>query len=74
MSADGTYRVGVDIAPGIYHTSGGSDFCYWERTSGFGGTLDEVIANDITEGGPTTVEIKASDAGFTTNGCGTWVR
>ena len=67
---DGTYVVGEDIDPGRYSAPGG-EFCYWERLSGFGGTIDEIIANDISEG-PATVEIAGSDAGFSTNGCGTW--
>lgn len=67
---DGTYVVGEDIEPGRYSAPGG-ELCYWERLSGFGGTFDEIIANNISEG-PATVEIAASDAGFTTNGCGTW--
>ena len=70
---DGTYRVGVDIVAGLYHSDGGGDFCYWERKSGFGGTLDEIIANGLTEGGPVSVAIAPSDVGFETQGCGTWV-
>jgi len=67
--SDGTYIVGTDIAPGTWATSDATDTCYWERTSGFGASLEEVIDNNIE--GP-TVTIEASDTGFYTAGCGTW--
>lgn len=67
---DGTHRVGGDVPAGTYRTMGGT-FCYWERLSGFGGSLDEIIANDISSG-PALVTIKASDVGFSSQGCGTW--
>lgn len=69
---DGVYIVGTDIAPGAWRASGG-DECYWERTSGFGGTLDEIVANDFSSGSA-VVTIAANDAGFRTEGCGTWTR
>lgn len=44
---DGTYAVGVDFQPGTYRAPGSS---FWERLSGFGGTLDEIIANNVGSG------------------------
>jgi hypothetical protein len=68
---DGTHRVGSGgIAPGTYRSSPTEENCYWERVSGFGGTLDEIIANNI--GGPEIVTIEATDAGFDSSRCGTW--
>lgn len=67
---DGTYIVGVDIPAGTYRSVNG-DNCYWERLSGFGGTLDETIENDIAPG-PAVVTILPSDAGFTSDRCGVW--
>lgn len=67
---DGTWRVGEDIEPGTYRT-GGNDFCYWERLSGFSGEFNDIITNDFSSG-PGTVTIQGSDAGFTSQGCGTW--
>lgn len=68
---DGTYRIGMHIRAGIYR-AGGEDTCYWARLSDFSHSGVEGI---ITNGNsPTTVEIAASDAGFTTFGCGTWTR
>ena len=69
---DGTQIVGVDIAAGTYRTDG-SDSCYWKRLSGFGGTMDDIIANDLPTG-PAVVTISASDAAFSSEHCGTWTR
>lgn len=69
---NGTFRVGVDIAPGTYVAPGGSG-CYWERQSVFGGGgVDAIIANDFARGGQVVVTILATDKGFKTSGCGTW--
>lgn len=64
--------IGQDIPAGTYRTRGTS-FCYWERLSGFGGSLGEIIANDITVGWA-VVTIAASDKGFKSSGCGTWTQ
>jgi hypothetical protein len=69
--ADSIYAVDVDIPAGVYRTDG-SDGCYWERTSGFGGTFDEIIANSYSSAGPQLVELLGSDAGFESSGCGGW--
>lgn len=69
---DGTYIVGTDIQPGTYRTGGGT-MCYFERMSGFGGTFEEIIANDTPAGGA-SVQIEAGDTGFSSTGCGTWTR
>ena len=62
--------VNQQIVPGRYRSTGG-DGCYWQRTSGFGGTLDEIIANDNVSG-PAIVDVSGSDAGFTSQSCGDW--
>ena len=69
----GTWRVGVDIQPGLYWTEGpepGRSSCYWARLSGFGGS-GEIIANDNAPG-PGYVSLAPSDVGFETQ-C-VWVR
>lgn len=68
---EGTFRVGIDIQPGLYRTEG-SDTCYWERLSGFSGSFDDIIANSNPDG-PTLVEILPSDIGFSSQRCGTWI-
>jgi hypothetical protein len=68
---DGTYQVGVHIRPGTYRADG-SGTCYWARLSNF--THDGVNGVITNGNNPTTIEISASDAGFTTFGCGTWSR
>ena len=67
---DGTWIVGTDIGPGIYAAAGGS-LCYWSRLSGFGGSLGEIIANEVG-GGRRVVTIAPEDEGFETTGCGDW--
>lgn len=68
---DGTWIIGSDIPAGTYRTSG-TDSCYWERISGFGGTFSEIIANDNPDG-QVVVTILPTDKGFTSKRCGTWV-
>lgn len=67
---DGTHLVGEDIEPGEYRADGG-EFCYWERLSGTGGELDDIIANDLGAGSH-VVAIAESDNAFSTQGCGEW--
>jgi len=68
----GTYIVNTDIAPGTYSAPGG-DTCYWARLSGFGGSFDEVIANDYATGS-VRVTIAPGDKGFESSGCGTFTK
>lgn len=70
---EGTFIVNVDIAPGTWRSSGGTDLCYAERLKGFGGTLDSIIANDIGKTGM-IVTIAKTDKGFSSSGCGTWTK
>lgn len=71
---DGTWRVGIDIAPGTYTATVPADgACYWARLSGFGGTIREIVANDLLTAGGAIVSVAPSDAGFTSRGCGTWL-
>jgi hypothetical protein len=69
---DGDFIVGVDISPGTYRLREPASFCYWERLSGFGGTLGEIIANDNADDAYAVVTIGKSDKGFSSSGCGTW--
>lgn len=71
ISRDGTYRVGTQIKPGLYKATGAGRGCYWERTSGFSGGLDDINANYFGTAN-TYVRILASDVGFKTDECGTW--
>ena len=68
----GAFIVGVDIAPGTWRAAGGSS-CYWERLSGFGGELNEIVANGLGDA-PAVVTIAASDKGFSSSGCGGWTK
>jgi hypothetical protein len=68
---DGTQRVGTDIQPGTYRTRTGSSGCYFARLKGFGGSIDDILANDNTDA-PSVVTIAATDQGFQSNNCATW--
>jgi hypothetical protein len=70
---DGSYQVGKDIQPGTYRTRVGSPGCYYERLSGFGGTVGDIIANSNTDY-PAIVTIAPTDKGFDSQGCGTWTK
>ena len=70
----GTWIVNEDIAPGRYYTNPRSG-CYWERLSGLGGTLSDVIANEFIgfDSGQEIVDIASSDRAFDTDAdCGRW--
>ena len=79
--AAGTHVVGSDIAPGRYRARDPGE-CSWARLGGFSGTPDQRLAmgggewhsfNDSPEVAPLTiVDIAPSDAGFSSEGCGTW--
>jgi hypothetical protein len=71
----GMHVVGEHIVPGTYSTNADSG-CYWERLTGFSGTLSDVIENEFV--GSTSqqlVTIQPSDVGFSSDAdCGTWQR
>jgi hypothetical protein len=71
--SDGTFVVGNDIQPGTYRTREASPGCYYARLKGFGGTVDDIIANDNTDY-PAIVTISPTDKGFESNNCGTWTK
>ncbi len=58
----GWWLVGVDITPGLYRTE--EYVRYFERLSGLGGELQDIITNALPSQGPVVVEIKASDIAF----------
>ena len=72
---DGTWRVGEDIRPGLYRTTGSEGLlgCTWQRLSGLSGDFDDVIAVGF-ESGPTYVEISTTDIAFKSSGCEPWAR
>ena len=70
---DGTVLVGMEIAPGMYHTDGQGDGggCYWERQANGNGGLDSIIANDNIDG-PTSMTVQPSDYAFKSSGGCQW--
>jgi hypothetical protein len=71
--SDGTYQVGTDIQPGTYRTREGSPGCYYARLRGFSNEINDILANANTYA-PAVVTIKPTDAGFQSQGCGTWTK
>lgn len=71
ISRDGTYRIGTSLKPGLYKATGSGNGCYWERLSGFSGSLSQIKANHFGAA-RTYVQILAGDVGFSTSGCGAW--
>lgn len=69
--AGGYFLVGSEVAPGLWRNSTSADGCYWERLTGFGWTLDDIITNEFSYD-QQTVSISAGDLGFNNSGCGTW--
>ncbi len=72
ITKDGTYRVGIDIKPGLY-SGKGSSACYWETSRDFTGHSRDINDNDFTSG-RVVIDIPASAKGFKTSGCGTLSR
>ena len=73
ITADGTYRVGVDILPGTYYGSSAGRTCYTELVTGFGGTFNEIIDNYFGSA-LVILEIPASAKGVSVSSCGTLTR
>jgi hypothetical protein len=69
---DGVWEVGVDIKAGTYRLRDTESFCYWARLKGFGGDLDDIIANENDWDAYGVVTIKKTDAGFESDGCYEW--
>ena len=68
---DGEFRVGVDIAPGLYRAGLPSDDCEWSRE--IGSKNRRVAMGRIPVEAPfTIVEIAPSDTMFASSGCGGW--
>ncbi len=64
---DGFYQVGVDIAPGKWHSTGTDTGCYWARLDANQNTLGNHFGS---AGG--TMTIRPSDYEVEFNGCGKW--
>lgn len=71
---DGIWIVGVDVQPGTYRTQNPGGDCYWERMRDFAQGLNSIIANGLPSGVSAIVEIRSSDAGYTSQRCGTWTK
>jgi heat shock protein HslJ len=73
----GDWLVGFEVAPGWYAAPGASSSgtCSWERVSNFQHMSSDIISQQHVVGvGPQLVKINSSDTGFTSDGCGSWLR
>jgi hypothetical protein len=64
---DGFYVIGVDIAPGVWRSTGPGAQCYWERTN----ITQDILDNDLDFAGG-AVTIRPDDFEFYARGCGIW--
>lgn len=77
---NGSYEVGVDIVPGLYHSegpdmSGFSCFFYRLRIAGGSTSYDSDDIIDMQRlDGPALANILPSDGGFVSEGCQPWTR
>ncbi|MEU6576221.1 hypothetical protein [Streptomyces sp. NPDC046805] len=72
FAGDGSFRVGSDVKPGTYRTTGNTDdSCYWERAKDASGEMDSLLANDNVTGA-SYVTVKTSDKLFKSSGCKDW--
>lgn len=72
FDGNGTYQVGVDVAPGVYRSAGtvpGGQTCYWARLKSL--STSDIINNNLGEG-PQVVELKPTDKAFLTEHCQPW--
>jgi hypothetical protein len=70
---NGTYEVGVDVAPGKYRSAGVADsavpLCYFDQTDAKGTIKDQGVSNE----GPSRATLK-SGLTFKSSGCQQWVK
>ncbi|MFE0778285.1 hypothetical protein [Streptomyces sp. NPDC058861] len=70
----GMFKVGLDIAPGTYRSTGNKDaMCYWERSKDASHGVDSILANDNATG-TAVVKVTAKDGYFKSSGCGDWAK
>ena len=69
IAGNGTFRVGVYIQPGQYHSEGGSG-CYWARLNATG---DDIIDNDFSSG-PAVLTVQPSDGLIKTSRCAPFIK
>ena len=66
--SDGFYLINIDIAPGVWRSTGTGDSCYWAVTSKTGNILDNHFG---MAGGTAYISPNGFQVEF--NGCGMWV-
>ena len=67
----GKKLVPSEVPAGTYRTRTAAAACYWERLSGLGGTIGEILANGNTDA-PEVVTVLAADKAFNSSRCAPW--
>ena len=68
---DGTFVVGLDIAPGRYRSTSPTGDCGWELLPDFTGIRPSIIG-EFPGAAPTIADVSPETAGFHSGGCGVW--
>lgn len=71
-SGDATARVGIEVQPGWYRTSGGSH-CFWGVYDSLDGSTTSFLDANLSAG-PQLVHLFSTDVAFESRGCGTWTQ
>jgi hypothetical protein len=72
IPGNGTYRVGADVRPGLYHSYRNHLNCAWTRARDASGETRSVIARDVAKG-DAYVDLEKGEF-FNTDQCTTWRR
>jgi hypothetical protein len=67
IPGSGTYRVNVDVKPGLYRSLKNNG-CYWHRAKDASGSLSSIIANDIVSG-QALILVRSTDRIVKVSGC-----
>ena len=71
---NGMFRVGIDVAPGIYTADGNDGRCLWFTVDDFAHRANPEQLLTWWKVGKPIVELKREDVGFYSIRCGTWHR
>jgi hypothetical protein len=78
IPGDGFFRVGTDIQPGTYRSTGAQEgifeFCSWSTKKGAVSNSDTVDFGTANANEPMVVEIGKNTKGFQTSNCEPWVK
>ncbi len=71
VPGDGDWLIGTQVTAGIYRASSPAG-CTWARQAGLSGQPTDPIDTSQLPSKLTLIDLRSSDAAFTSTGCGTW--